>query len=80
MITLRLDPKTEKQIKATARELGMTQSDLIRKSIDLYLESLDQPSPWDLGKEVFGKHSSGLGNLSEDRKAILKSKLRAKRG
>jgi hypothetical protein len=35
-----------------------------------------QPSQaYELGKHLFGKHSSGQGNLSADRKAILRSKL-----
>ena len=34
-----------------------------------------KPSPWELGKDLFGKYSSGKGNLSKDRKKILKQKL-----
>jgi hypothetical protein len=79
MITLRLDPKLERSIDNTAKNLGLTKSELIRKSIHAFLGRLDEPSPWELGKNMFGKYSSGLGNLSTDRKMLLKDKIRAKR-
>lgn len=79
MITLRLDSKTEQAVNDTAKNLGLTKSELIRKSISEYLEKLKQPSAWEIGKDVFGKYSSGLGNLSSDRKELMKSKIKAKR-
>ena len=79
MITLRLDQKLEQQIITTAKNLGVTKSELIRKSINEYLRKLEQPSAWDLGEDLFGKYSSGLGNLSSDRKELIRSKIKAKR-
>ena len=79
MITLRLDSELEKNINNTARYLGVTKSELIRKSITAFIEKIEQPSPWELGNEFFGKYASGKDNLSTDRKAISKEKIRAKR-
>ncbi len=79
MITLRLDQKLEQQINTTAKNLGVTKSELIRKSINEYLSKLKQPNAWELGKDSFGKYSSGLGNLSSDRKELIRSKIKAKR-
>lgn len=79
MITLRLDEKLEQQINTTAKNLGVTKSELIRKSINEYLQKLKQPSAWDLGEDLFGKYSSGLGNLSSDRKELTRSRIKAKR-
>ena len=79
MITLRLDQKLEQQINNTAKNLGVTKSELIRKSIGEYLSKLEQPNAWELGADIFGKYSSGLGNLSSDRKELIQSKIRAKR-
>jgi len=78
MITLRLDPELERKIIFTAKRLGISKSELIRKSISNYLQNISFPDPWELGKKYFGKYSSGKGNLSRDRKKILKSKLQAK--
>jgi len=79
MITLRLDQKLEQQINNTAKNLGLSKSELIRKSISEYLSKLNQPNAWDIGEDLFGKYSSGLGNLSSDRKELIKSTIKAKR-
>ncbi|MBM9537086.1 ribbon-helix-helix protein, CopG family [Desulfobulbus alkaliphilus] len=79
MITVRLDPDLEKEISTVAKNLGLTKSDLIRQSLIEYLGKLERPNAWELGQDFFGRYSSGLGNLSVDRKRILKEKIRAKR-
>ena len=79
MITLRLDQKLEQQINNTAKNLGLSKSELIRKSINEYLSKLKQPNAWDIGEDLFGKYSSGLGNLSSDRKELIKNIIKAKR-
>lgn len=79
MITLRLDPKTEQDVNNAAKNLGITKSELIRKSILEYLSKLDTANAWEVGQDLFGKYSSGLNNLSTERKEIVKAKIRAKR-
>ena len=79
MITLRLDPELEKTINNTANRLGLSKSELIRKSVTEYIKQLEKPSPWELGHDIFGKYASGKGNLSKDRKVLLKEKISAKR-
>ena len=78
MITLRLDSKLEQTIDNTAKYLGMTKSELIRRSIQEYLNKIPNQTPWDLGKDLFGKYSSGNKDLSAKRKKLLKRKIRAK--
>ena len=72
MITLRLDPKLEQAVNITAKNLGLTKSELIRKCIKDYLVNSSHSNAWETGKDLFGKHSSGEGNLSVDRKKIIK--------
>jgi len=79
MITLRLDPKLEKTISHVAKQLGVSKSELIRKSIIDFIDKLDKPTPWELGGEMFGRYASEQDNLSRDRKSLLKDKIRAKR-
>lgn len=79
MITLRLDPELENSIRRTAKLLGISNSELIRKSVADYLSKLSKPSPWELGKDYFGKFASGQSNLSADRKLLLKKRIKAKR-
>ncbi len=79
MITLRLDPKLEKTISNIAQQMGVSKSELIRKSIIAFIDKLDKPTPWELGGEIFGRYASEQGNLSRDRKSLLKDKIKAKR-
>jgi hypothetical protein len=59
--------------------MGVSKSELIRKSITEFIGNLDKPSPWELGGEVFGKYASTQENLSRDRKMLVKDKIKAKR-
>jgi len=79
MITIRLDPTLEQAVNNTAKNLNLTKSDLIRKSLIAYLEKFGNQGAWESGKELFGKYYSDYSNLSTDRKAILKDKIKAKR-
>jgi len=79
MITLRLDPVLESEITVTAKNFGMTKSDLIRQSILEYIRNLKNPTAWEVGRDLFGRYSSGSKNLSVDRKKILKERIKAKR-
>ncbi|MBA1447108.1 MAG: CopG family transcriptional regulator [Gammaproteobacteria bacterium] len=79
MITLRLDSKLEKTINNVAHQMGVSKSELIRKSITAFIDKLDKPSPWELGSDLFGKYASEQDNLSRDRKSLLKDKIRAKK-
>lgn len=79
MITLRIDKNLERTITITAENLGLTKSELIRKSILAFIDTLDPPNAWDVGQDLFGKYASGIDSLSSNRKALLKKKIRAKR-
>lgn len=79
MITLRLDPKLERTINNVAHQMGVSKSELIRKSITEFIGKLEKPTPWALGSDVFGKYASGVDDLSSDRKSLIKEKIGSKR-
>ena len=79
-ISLRLDSKLERELNRYARMVGRPKSEVVRKLIADFIEKESRAiTPWELGKEMFGREGSGCGNLSIDRKSILKEKLRAKK-
>jgi RHH-type transcriptional regulator, rel operon repressor / antitoxin RelB len=79
-ISLRLDRGLEHKLAQCARSEGASKSDLIRSLIsDFVRKKSSRLTAWDLGKDVFGRFGSGKGNLSVDRKAILREKLNAKK-
>ena len=57
MITLRLDPKLEQDVNITAKNLGLTKSEFIRKSIHEYLGKLRKPNAWELGEDLLSMTS-----------------------
>jgi RHH-type transcriptional regulator, rel operon repressor / antitoxin RelB len=79
-ISLRINSRLDHELGKIASEEGTSKSDLIRLLISDFVKTKSRRStPWELGKKVFGRYGSGKGNLSQDRKAILKEKLRAKK-
>jgi antitoxin component of RelBE/YafQ-DinJ toxin-antitoxin module len=79
LITLRLDPKLEQTINNIAGQMGVSKSELVRKSLIEFISKLDKPTAWELGSEVFGKYESTYESLSRDRKVLVKDKIKAKR-
>ena len=59
--------------------MGVSKSELIRKSITEYLSKLEKPSAWELGQDVFGKYACENANLAKDRKKLIKEKISAKK-
>ena len=51
----------------------------IVKSLKLPEKKNSSLTPYQLGKDLFGKYGSGKSTLSQDYKKILKEKLRGKR-
>ncbi|MBI2505319.1 MAG: ribbon-helix-helix protein, CopG family [Candidatus Latescibacteria bacterium] len=78
-ITIRLEPDLQEAVDRAAQAHGLTRSELVRECLQRYLEEQQKkPTPWELGKERFGKYASGRRDLSVDRKKILSEKLRAR--
>lgn len=79
-ISLRLDNRLEQALSRYARDRGRSKSEIIRGIIaDFVRKKEASQTAYDLGKELFGRKGSGKGNLSSDRKSILKEKLHAKK-
>ena len=79
-ISLRLDEQTARRLEEIARQKGLSKSEVIRHCLAEYLGNQQQQlSPWELGKDLFGRAASGRGELSRESKQIVKEKFRAKR-
>ena len=75
-ISVRLSDKSETQLRLRTRRTGRPLSEFVREAIEekLQREPLDT-SPYTLGKDLFGRHGSGDGNRSTDRKRLIREKL-----
>ncbi len=79
MISLRLTTDLENKLNKTAKSEKISKTEIIKRALILYFKDHQkQHSPYDLGKDLFGKYGSGNGNLSKDYKNLLKGKLREK--
>ena len=80
-VTIRLNKELEDFIEEESRNEGITKSELIRHCIENYYDKIQtQQTPWELGKDYFGKNGSGNPNLSKNRKKIIRDKIHAKKG
>jgi RHH-type transcriptional regulator, rel operon repressor / antitoxin RelB len=79
-ITIRLPTKLEAKLRARLDRRGTGLSDFVRDAITEKLERelVENPSAYDLGKDLFGKHASGRDDLSTNRKTIVNEMLRGK--
>ena len=79
-ITVRVDKEFEATLETLASREGVSKSALIRQCLEEFVDrKKSETTPWSLGKTVFGKHGSGKGNLSVNRKKIIREKIHAKR-
>jgi predicted DNA-binding protein len=75
MISVRLSKELEDKIERLSKQENMTKSDIVKEALSKYIvEHEKKTNPFELGKELFGKHGSGKGNLSE----VYKKKVREK--
>ena len=81
MLAVRLSDMLEEEIKTFAKLHEKSKSQIVKEALKLYFETKakeDKKSAYELGKEFFGKYSSGDGTLSTTYKTKLKDKLSAK--
>lgn len=79
VISLRLSRDLEKQLRRAAARAGLTKSAYLRKCLENELTSA-QPgaTAYELGKDLFGKYSSGRSDLVENAEQIVREKIHAK--
>ncbi len=79
MISVRLTEELERKLDRIARDKNVSKSKIVKEALESYLEKDDgKPTAYELGKDLFGKHGSGLKNLSRDHKKIFVEILREK--
>lgn len=79
MIAVRLEPELEKSIDRLSMSEGISKSEFVRRSVMKYIQDGEKQNPYEAGKHLFGKFSSGRSDLSEKSESIFREKMRAKR-
>jgi len=79
MSSIRLPAELEEKLQDMAELENTTKSEILKRALKQHLDACYQTSsPFELGKDLFGRYGSHSGALSRDYKTILKEKLRAK--
>ena len=70
MLTVKMELKLERELEAAARAAGLTKSEFVRRGLHDAIaraRKVAKPTPWELGKDLFGKVASGNPELSQAR-------------
>lgn len=83
MLTVKMEAELERELETAARAAGLTKSEFVRRGLHAAIARAKKkgakPTPWDLGKDLFGKVSSGNPDLSLTRAHdLIASRRRAK--
>ncbi len=78
-ISVRLDEETEARLRRLLTQEGESLSDFVRAAVVEKLErEANKPTPYELGKHLFGRFKSGKGDLALNHKKYFKEKMLAK--
>jgi len=81
-LTVKLDPELEQTLARRSAERGVSKSTVVKEALVEYL-AREPVSPYQAGKDLFGRHGSGHGKLSVERReqyaAIVDAKRRRRR-
>ncbi len=78
-ISVRLDEETRAKLRRLLDQQGGSLSDFVRAAIAEKLEREGKkPTPYELGKHLFGRFKSGKGDLAENHSKYFKEAIRAK--
>jgi Arc/MetJ-type ribon-helix-helix transcriptional regulator len=79
-VTVRLNEAMEAKVRRLLEQKGGSVSDFIRAAIAEKLErEAAKPTPYELGRHLFGRHGSGRSDLASNSEQILREMFRARR-
>ena len=77
-LSIRLDNELENELRLRLQREGIALSEFVRDAIKEKLAKNPQAnSPYELGKNLFGRYSSGETQRSANRKVMLREKVHA---
>jgi len=78
MLTVRLPENLEKEIRNLAAEEKVTKSQIIKNALREYIKKKKKETPYNLGKDLFGKFEYKETELSQNYKGKIKEKISEK--
>jgi predicted DNA-binding protein len=76
--TIQLPESTDKKLNEYCKVHGITKGEAVRRALDFFLEEVDEPTPYELGKDGFGADKTHGGDIARHSKQLLRDKFRGK--
>ncbi len=78
-LSIRLNDATETELRQRLRYLGIPLSEFVREAIrEKLARETENGTPFELGKDLFGRHASSDADRSTRRKELVRERLHAK--
>ncbi len=79
MSTVTLPPEIDRKLEQMFDFSSKSKTELVVDALIFYIQQAQKKqSSYELGEDLFGRHGSSKGNLSQNYKLILKEKIRDK--
>ena len=79
MISVRLSKDDEKKLYEISENEDMTKSDIVKDALERYFTEYDKKaSPYNVGRDLFGKYGSGQKDSSTKYKQNVRQKINEK--
>ena len=79
MLSVRLPDELESRVKQVAAAEWRTKTQIIRAALEAYIKSRDTArSAYEAGKDLFGRHGSGRGDLSVGYRQKVRTRIHEK--
>ena len=81
MLAVRLPEELENRLNSYTQKTDKTKTEIVKDALRLFFQTQEREeslTPYELGKEFFGRYESQSGDLSVNYKEKLKGKLREK--
>ena len=79
LISVRVEERLAAELERAAADGGVSKSEFVRQCLTDYLARRKVGNlAWELGKNLFGKHRSGRGDLSANADQIVREKIHAR--
>ena len=81
MLAVRLPEELENRLNSYTQKTDKTKSEIVKDALRLFFQTQEKEeslTPYELGKEFFGRYESDSDDLSVSYKEKLKGKLREK--
>ncbi|EMF80914.1 ribbon-helix-helix protein, CopG family [Leptospira weilii serovar Topaz str. LT2116] len=74
-----MPPELERKLDSFAKSEGKNRSEIVKDSILEYIKNHGKmKTPFELGKDLFGKHASDVSDLAQNRKKYLHQSVKGK--